>query len=83
MSSRGIERLCRKHVPELVKQEDCTTRFIENSEKTCVTYGFGGIWPLMLAEIIEINLQEYDFAVAALVAYSDLMREALPQISGS
>lgn len=73
----------REPFPELVKQEDGTTRFIENSEKTCVTYGFSGIRPLMLAEIIEINLQEYDFAVAALMAYSDLLHEALPRISGS
>lgn len=73
----------RELFPELVKQEDGITRLIENPEKTCVAYGFGGIRPLTLAEIIKINSQEYDFAVAALAAYSDLLREALPQISGS
>jgi len=71
----------RESFPELVKQADGSTRLIENSEKTCVAYGFGGIRPLTLAEIIEINSQEYDFAVATLAAYSELLREALPQIA--
>lgn len=73
----------RESFPEVVKQEDGTTRLIENPEKTCIAYGFGGTRPLMLAEIIEINSQEYDFAVAALAAYSDLLRETLSQIRGN
>lgn len=70
----------KEHLLEPVKQEDGATQFIENLEKPCVAYGFGGIRPLMLAEIIEVNSQEYGFAVAVLEAYSDLLREALFQI---
>lgn len=71
----------REPFPELVKQPDGTARLIEHPERKCVAYGFGGIRPLTLAEIIETNLQEYDFAVAALGAYSNLLREAVPLIA--
>ena len=75
-----VQFVTRRRVPfpELVKQADGTTQLIENLEKTCVSYGFGGIRPLALAEIIEINSQEYIFAVEALAAYSDVLREAMP-----
>jgi hypothetical protein len=71
----------REPFPELVKQADGTARLIEHPERKCVAYGFGGIRPLTLAEIIETNSQEYDFAVAALAAYSNLLREAVPLIA--
>lgn len=70
-----------KPFPELVKQADGTTQLIENPGKPCVTYGFGGIRPLTVSEIIEINSEEYNFSVAALSAYSDLLREAMPRIA--
>lgn len=70
-----------KPYSELVEQPDGTFKLIERHGKTCVSYGFGGIRPLTLAEIIETNSQEYDFAVAALAAYSDLLREALAQMA--
>ena len=54
---------------------------IQYSRKLRVSYGFGGIRPLSLAEIIEINSQEYEFAVSALDAYSDLLREAFSQMT--
>lgn len=64
-----------------VTQADVTSQLVEQVGKTHVSYGFGGIRPLTVAEIIETNSQEYDFAVAALAAYSDLLREALPLIA--
>ncbi|HMW18812.1 MAG TPA: hypothetical protein PKN13_13180 [Accumulibacter sp.] len=78
-----VQFVKRRKIPflEVIKQEDGTARLIKNLEKPRVAYVIGGIRPLTLAEIIEINSQEYDFAVAALRTYSDLLREALPQIA--
>lgn len=65
---------------ELVELADDTFQLVDNPDRKCVSYGFGGIRPLSLGEIIEANSREYDFAVAALEAYSNLLREAVPQI---
>jgi hypothetical protein len=67
--------------PEVVKQADGSYQLIENPQKASVSYRLGGIRPLTLAEIIEINSHEYDCAVAALEAYSDLLREVMQRIA--
>lgn len=69
-----------KPLSELVKQADGTFQLLESPDKNCVSYGFGGIRPLSLSEIIEANSREYSHAVAALEAYFNLLREAVPQI---
>lgn len=69
-----------KPLSALVKQADGTFKLLESPDKKCVSYGFGGIRPLSLSEIIEANSREYGHAVAAFEAYSNLLREAVPQI---
>jgi hypothetical protein len=64
----------------MVQQADGSYRCEEIAGKKAVSYGLGGTRPLTLTEIIEANSREYDFAVAALHAYSDLLREVLAQM---
>ncbi len=54
---------------------------VKDSQEARVVYEIGGVRSLSLVEIVEINSQEYEFAVAALEAYSDLLREALPRMT--
>ena len=80
-----VQLVTRRFLPdsefEQLQQFMGDTFSIQYSRKLRVSYGFGGIRPLSLAEIIEINSQEYEFAVSALDAYSDLLREAFSQMT--
>ena len=77
-----VQFVTRRIVPakHMVQQADGSYRLEEIAGKKAVSYGFGGTRPLTLAEIVEANSREYHFAVAALHAYSDLLREALAQM---
>lgn len=78
-----VQFVSRRIVParHMVQQTDGSYREEEIAGKMAVAYElFCGIRPLTLAEIIEANSREYDFAVAALHAYSDLLREVLAQM---
>lgn len=66
---------------KLVLQKDGTYIEEEVPEKTGVEYGFSFLQPVSLKEIIEINLSEYRFAFAAMQAYSELLREAMAQMT--
>lgn len=77
-----VQFVTRSIVPatHMVQHADGYYREEEIAGKKAVSYGFGGTRPLTLAEIIEVNSREYDFAVAALHAYSDLLHEVLAQM---
>lgn len=64
----------------MVQQPDESYRLEEIEGKRSVAYGFGGIRPLTLNEIIETNSRECHFAIAALDVYSDLLREILTRM---
>lgn len=63
---------------QLERGENGIAWLIENPRKLCVSYGFGGIPPLALSEMITINEEQYRAAVAVLSAYSDLLRAVIP-----
>lgn len=65
----------------MVQQPDESYRLEEIEGKKSVGYGFGGTRPLTLNEIVETNSREYHFAIAALDAYSDLLREVLARMA--
>lgn len=72
-----VQFVTRSIVPatRMVQQPDGSYRQKEIDGKKVVAYDLGGIRPLTLNEIIETNSCEYHFAIAALDAYSDLLRE--------
>lgn len=74
-----VQLVTRYIVPrtQMIPQDNGTFRLEEiNGEKT-VSYGFGGIRPLTLNEIIGANSRECELATTALTYYSDLLREIL------
>lgn len=74
-----VQIVTRSIVPstKLVKQDDGTYRQVEIPGEKSVSYGFGGIRPLTLDEIIDSNSRQLRFAKEALEAYSEILRKAL------
>jgi len=65
----------------MVQQPDESYRIEKIEGKKSVAYGFGGIRPLTLNEIILTNSREYHFAIDVLHVYSDVLREALARMA--
>lgn len=77
-----VHFVTRRIVPltQHVQRSDGAYQAEEVPGKTSVSYGFGGTRPLTLKEVIEHNLCECQFALAALEEYSELLREALGEM---
>lgn len=78
-----VELITRRVVParKLVEQSDGTYQQEEIPGKKAVSYGFGGVRPLTLDEIIDVNLREYYLATAGIDAYSALLMEMMEAIN--
>ena len=74
-----VQHLTRSVGPATVMVKATDGYFYEEVDpgRMCVSYGFGGISPLRLAEVIEHNSKEYKAASRVLEAYSDLIREVM------
>lgn len=72
-----VQSVIRQVIPrtEMVEQQDGTYRPENVPNETVVSYGIGGIRPLSLKEIIEVNTAEYQLASVLLQEYSYLLRE--------
>lgn len=74
-----VQMVTRYIVPrqKIIHQVDGSCRFEDVANSKTVAYGFGGIRPLTLTEIINSNSCQLQLAKEALEAYSDILLEAL------
>lgn len=73
----------RGRVPKtsLVKQADGTFQEIQDEKVKVTTYSFGGMPPLGLAKMLEVNQREHELASATFEAYSTLLQEMLDSMA--
>lgn len=62
---------------ELVDQGDGTYQLVEHPTRKAVSYGFGGMHPVALSDMLEINKKQLTLAFAAFHAYQALIEEMI------
>ena len=62
---------------EMVNQGDGTYQLVEHPTRKVVSYGFGGMQPLGLSDMLEINKTQVTLAFAAFHAYQALVEEMI------
>lgn len=74
-----VNLVTRSIVPwsEMVNQGDGTYQLVEHPTHKAVSYGFGGMQPLSLSDMLEINKTQLTLAFAAFRAYQALAEEMI------
>lgn len=67
----------------LVEQPDGTFVVEFDPERTCVSYGFGGIPPLSLRETYSANFEQFELALQVHTIYQKLIQEFLRELPKS
>lgn len=80
-----VNLVTRSIVPwsEIVNQGDGTYQLVEHPTRKAVSYGIGGMQPLALSDMLEINKTQLTLAVAAFHAYQALVEEMIVAVDSA